>query len=65
MNPSHNFCYSWWQLGLLKLAVACVAVSAGAYWSGFFLPLIPYLLVLAVAFGIYLSYITFARSSAA
>ena len=59
MTLFRTYTFSWWQVGILKLTVLCVGLAAGAYWSGFFLPLIPYLLILAIILGLYLLFVSF------
>jgi hypothetical protein len=49
--------YTWWQIGLLKLALLCIGVSIGAYWSAIFLPYITLLLMVGVVLGLYIWYV--------
>ena len=57
MNLFHSYTFTWWQVGILKLTVLCVGLAAGAYWSAFFIPLIPYLLILAIILGLCLLFV--------
>lgn len=47
--------YSWWQMSILKIALLCIGVAIGAYWSAIFLPYITLLVVIGVVFGIYVA----------
>lgn len=47
--------YSWWQIGLLKLALLCIGIAIGAYWPAIFLPYIAVLVAIGIVLGIYLA----------
>lgn len=45
---------AWWQVGIIKVCLLSLGLSAGAYWSGFVYPYINLLLVVFVVSAIYL-----------
>jgi len=46
--------YTWWQIGLLKLALVSIGIAIGASWSNVFLPYAVPLVILGVVLGLYL-----------
>ena len=58
MNIFKNYTYSWWQIGLFKLALLSLGVTIGAYWNEVFSGYIVVLLVIGVVFGVYLIFIS-------
>ncbi len=58
MNIFKNYTYSWWQVGLLKLALLCFGIVIGAHWSDVFAPFIIYLIFLGIALAIYMGFIS-------
>jgi hypothetical protein len=57
MNVFKTFKLLWWQTGLFKLCLLSIGILFGLYFRDFFLNLIPALLILAVASGVYIAYI--------
>ena len=59
MNIFKNYTMTWWQVGLLKLAVLCIGVVLGSHWPQAFVPYTAILLIVAIVLGIYLLTIKF------
>ena len=58
MNIFKNYTYSWWQVGLLKLALLCFGVVIGAYWHEVFSQYFTILLVVGVILAIYIGFVS-------
>jgi len=58
MKIFKNYTYSWWQIGLLKLALLCFGVAIGAYWHEVFSGYITILIVAGIILGIYIGFIS-------
>ncbi len=52
---------SWWQLGLLKIAVFAIGIVVGAHWSAFFASYTAVLLTLGIVSSVYLGIVWFKR----
>ncbi|MFA6257875.1 MAG: hypothetical protein WC671_02600 [Candidatus Paceibacterota bacterium] len=61
MNIFKNYTYSWWQVGLLKLALFSFGLAVGAYWHEVFSQYITLLIVLGVILAIYIGFISFRK----
>ncbi len=55
MNIFKNYTFTWWQAGMLKASVVCVGIAIGANWPEVFAKYTALLIVIAVAFGLYLA----------
>ncbi|HEX5774707.1 MAG TPA: hypothetical protein VFY28_01960 [Candidatus Paceibacterota bacterium] len=55
MNILTRGSYTWWQIGLLKLALLSIGIAIGANWPETFLPLTSILIVITVVLGLYLA----------
>lgn len=53
MNIFKNHTYSWWQIGILKLALLSIGVVIGSYWQEALLPYITFFVAAAIVFGAY------------
>lgn len=58
MNPFKSYAFTWWQIGILKLALLAMGCAIGAYWHEFFGSIMTVLIVIAVASSIYMVYVT-------
>ena len=58
MNIFKNYTFSWWQVGLLKLALFSFGLVVGAYWHEVFSQYITVLIILGVALAIYIGFIS-------
>lgn len=58
MNIFKNYVYSWWQVGLLKLALLSFGLAIGSYWPDVFSIYTTHLVVLGIALGIYLGFVS-------
>jgi hypothetical protein len=54
MNLFKSGTLAWWQVGILKLSVACIAIAIGANWPQIFQPLTLWLVIVGVLLGLYL-----------
>jgi hypothetical protein len=44
---------SWWQVGVLKLALLFIGLAVGAQWSGALLPYVDMLAIVGLLAGLY------------
>lgn len=56
-----QYTFTWWQVGILKLALFCIGAALGAYWNTFFKSIMTFLLIIAGIAGIYILFIMFAK----
>ena len=61
MNIFKKYIYSWWQIGLLKLALLSFGVAIGTYWHEVFSQYIVALIVIGVILGFYLIFVSFGQ----
>ena len=59
MNIFRNYTFTWWQVGILKLALLSLGVAIGSYCASTFLPYFPLLIIVALALGIYIAFVSF------
>ena len=57
MNLFKTYTFTWWQLGILKLALLSIGAAAGAYWPDFFAANLTALIVVAVVATAYTVYV--------
>jgi hypothetical protein len=55
MNPFKTVVLTWWQVGLLKLAVASLGIAVGDNFPDAFKPWTRALLVVTVVAGLYVA----------
>lgn len=53
MNIFKNHTYSWWQIGILKLALLSIGVVIGSYFQDALLPYITFFVAAAIVFAAY------------
>ena len=58
MNIFKNYTFSWWQIGIFKLALLCFGVVIGAYWHEVFSQYFTALLVVGIVSAIYIGFIS-------
>ena len=51
--------YTWWQIGVFKLALLALGVAIGAYWADLFLPYLTALVTVGVASSLYITLVSF------
>lgn len=61
MSIFRTYTFSWKQVAVLKIAVAAIALAAGAYWSSFFSQYLLGLLALGIVCGAYLAFVMFGK----
>ncbi len=52
-----SYTFTWWQIGIFKLALLAGGVAAGAYWYKFFGANLAILVIIAVITGAYTMYV--------
>jgi len=57
MDLFKTYIFTWWQIGIFKLALLCFGAAVGAYWYDFFGANLAILIVVAVVAGGYVAYI--------
>jgi uncharacterized protein (DUF2062 family) len=59
MNIFRDYTFTWWQVGILKLALLSLGVAIGSYCSAAFLPYFTLLIVLGLVLGVYIAFVSF------
>ena len=59
MDIFRNYTFTWWQVGLLKLALLSLGIAIGAYCQATFLPYTTVLVVLGIGIGAYIAWVSF------
>lgn len=57
-NLFKSYTYTWWQVGIFKLALLAIGVVIGAYWHEFFSANVVSLIIIAVITSGYVWYIS-------
>ena len=57
-NLFKNYTFTWWQIGVFKLALLAIGVVIGAYWYEFWNSYLTALIVIAVVTSSYIMYIS-------
>ncbi len=58
MQLFQSYTFTWWQIGIFKLALLSIGVAIGAYWNEFFISYLIALIVIAVITSAYITYIS-------
>jgi hypothetical protein len=61
MDIFRNYTFTWWQVGLLKLALLSLGIAIGSYCQETFVPYATALAVLGILLGLYIAWISFRR----
>jgi uncharacterized membrane protein YgaE (UPF0421/DUF939 family) len=56
-----NTTLTWWQLGLLKIAVLAIGIVIGSHWSDIFVGYTTVLLIVGGVSSVYLGIVWFKR----
>ncbi len=62
MQLFQSYTFTWWQIGIFKLALISIGVAIGAYWNDFFIRYLIALIVIAVITSAYIAYISLKQS---
>ena len=57
MNIFKSYTFSWWEMGIFKLALMAIGISIGIYWQSFFIQYIEVIWGIAILASIYSMYI--------
>ena len=57
MNIFKSYTFSWWEMGIFKLALIAIGISVGIYWQAFFIEYIEVVWSIAILSSIYSMYI--------
>ena len=49
-----SYTFTWWQIGIFKLALLSIGIAIGAYWYEFFKTYLVPLIIIAVVAGAYI-----------
>ncbi|MDP2650241.1 MAG: hypothetical protein Q8P16_01625 [bacterium] len=58
MNIFKSYTYTWWQIGIFKLALLSIGALAGAYWHEFFLDKKAIFIAIAIIASAYIMYVS-------
>jgi len=56
MKLFKNKSMQWWDIGIIKLAVACIGVAIGAHWYPIFFTHAKMILIVGLVIGLYSLY---------
>ncbi len=51
----------WWEIVLVKIAVFCLGVAAGAYWANIFSPYVLVLAIVGLVLGLFMFFSWFKK----
>ena len=57
MNPFRSYTFTWWQIGVFKLALLAIGAAIGAYWHEFFGANLTALIIVAAVACVYSVYV--------
>lgn len=57
MKIFHDYTFTWWQIGILKLCLIAFGVAVGATWPGAFIGWVVALWLIFAVTAVYLYYI--------
>ncbi|MCQ6963606.1 hypothetical protein PV02_11065 [Methanolobus chelungpuianus] len=63
MQPFQSYTFTWWQIGMFKLALLAIGVAVGAYWDDFFSRYLIALIAIAVITSAYIAYISLKQAN--
>jgi len=55
------YTFSWWQIAILKMALLFFGIAIGAYWHSFFGANLMIFVIVGLAAGLYIAYISFKK----
>jgi hypothetical protein len=58
MNPFKLYTFTWWQIGVFKLALLAIGVAIGSYWHELFAGSLILLVAIAVLGSAYIALVT-------
>jgi hypothetical protein len=50
------YIFTWWQIGILKMALLAIGVAIGSYWHDFFRAYLIPLIIIAVVSSVYIMF---------
>lgn len=57
MTIFRSYTFSWWQVGIFKLALLSIGAIIGSYWNEFFVSNMTVVVIVAIIAGLYSGYI--------
>jgi len=63
MTIFKNYTYSWWQIGLFKLALLSLGIVIGVYWKEIFSQYINVFLGIGIVLSLYIMSVSFKQQS--
>jgi hypothetical protein len=58
MKIFKSYTFTWWQIGIFKIALLAAGIAVGAYWHSFFGTILPVLIVIAAITTLYIIYVS-------
>jgi hypothetical protein len=59
MNPFKSYTYTWWQIGIFKLALLSIGALIGSYWSEVVRSYWALFIIIAIGSSAYTMYASF------
>jgi len=53
-----SYTFTWWQIGIFKLALLAIGIAIGSYWHNFFSDYLVPLIIIAVIASVYIMFIS-------
>ena len=63
MKLFKSYAFTWWQIGIFKLALLAIGIAIGAYWHDFFGANLTALIIVAVIASAYILYVSLKQRS--
>lgn len=63
MQLFKSYTFTWWQMGIFKLALLSMGVAIGAYWNELFRGYSIALIVIALIMSAYIAYISLKQTA--
>lgn len=57
MNLFKDSTYTWWQIGIFKLALICIGIVIGAYFHEAFAPYLLIVILVAIVAALYILFV--------
>lgn len=61
MNLFKNYTFTWWQVAIFKIALLAIGVAVGANWPQVFVQYTTILVIIGLAIGIYIAFVSFKK----
>ena len=53
-----SYTFTWWQIGIFKLALLAIGIAIGSYWHIFFRAYLVPLIIIAIIASVYIMFVS-------